>query len=144
MKALSSFSHVIAILLIVFVCSTAAPILMAIPDMYEVRHGGYALERHYDSISGRQWTTQVSLEKLEVVLNDMAYGMPLESCIEEKMTGDNKYTLHAGQNSKFEEVHEVQFIFITISIIIEGFHDFGTKIETALQTCPVVGRMRGF
>lgn len=120
MKALSIFSQVIAVLFVIFVSSTAAPVLMAIPDMYEVRDGGYALERHYDSISGRQWTTQVSLEKLEVVLNDMAYGLPLESCIEEKMTRDNKYADHAGQNSKFEEVHEVQFIFITIFVIFEG------------------------
>ena len=79
--------------------------------MYEVRDGR-AIERHVDFVSGREWKTEVNLERLEVVLNDVVYGLPFESCIEEKMTRDNKYPDQDGQNSRFEEVHQVNQITV--------------------------------
>ena len=73
--------------------------------MYEVRDGE-AFELHRDSVSG-QWKTKVNLERLEVVRNDLVFGLPFESCIEEKMARVNKYAASDGHNSRFEEVHQV-------------------------------------
>ena len=73
--------------------------------MYEVRDGE-AFELHHDSVSGQR-KTKVNLERLEVVRNDLVFGLPFESCIEEKMARVNKYTASDGHNSRFEEVHQV-------------------------------------
>ena len=73
--------------------------------MYEVRDGE-AFELHSDSVSG-QWKTKVNLERLEVVRNDLVFGLPFESCIEEKMARVSKYAASDGHNSRFEEVHQV-------------------------------------
>ena len=73
--------------------------------MYEVRDGE-AFELHRDSVSG-QWKTKVNLERLEVVRNDLVFGLPFESCKEEKMARVNKYAASDGHNSRFEEVHQV-------------------------------------
>ena len=102
----SIFSRILAILCSISAYTTGAPTLLAIPDMYEVRDGGYAIERHFDS-TGRQWKTQVNLERLEVVMNDVVYNLPFESCIEEKLTRDNKYEDYAGRKSRFDEIHKV-------------------------------------
>ena len=87
------------------VCSTATPQLITLPEMYEVRDGE-AFELHHDSVSGQR-KTKVNLERLEVVRNDLVFGLPFESCIEEKMARVNKYTASDGHNSRFEEVHQV-------------------------------------
>lgn len=87
------------------VCSTATPQLITLPDMYEVRDGE-AFELHRDSVNG-QWKTKVNLERLEVVRNDLVFGLPFESCKEEKMARVNKYAASDGHNSRFEEVHQV-------------------------------------
>ena len=73
--------------------------------MYEVRDGE-AFELHHDSVSGQR-KTKVNLERLEVVRNDLVFGLPFESCIEEKMARDNKYAASDGHNSRFKEVHQV-------------------------------------
>ena len=73
--------------------------------MYEVRDGE-AFELHHDSVSGQR-KTKVNLERLEVVRNDLVFGLPFESCIEEKMARVNKYAVSDGDNSRFEEVHQV-------------------------------------
>ena len=73
--------------------------------MYEVRDGE-AFELHRDSVSGQR-KTKVNLERLEVVRNDLVFGLPFESCKEEKMARVNKYAASDGHNSRFEEVHQV-------------------------------------
>lgn len=73
--------------------------------MYEVRDGE-AFELHHDSVSGQR-KTKVNLERLEVVRNDLIFGLPFESCIEEKTARVNKYAVSDGRNSRFEEVHQV-------------------------------------
>ena len=73
--------------------------------MYEVRDGE-AFQLHHDSVSGQR-KTKVNLERLEVVRNDLVFGLPFESCIEEKMARENKYAASDGHNSRFEEVHQV-------------------------------------
>ena len=73
--------------------------------MYEVRDGE-AFQLHHDSVSGQR-KTKVNLERLEVVRNDLVFGLPFESCIEEKMARENKYAASDGHNSRFEEVHLV-------------------------------------
>ena len=102
---------IFAILCLVFIRSSATPpVLIAIPDIYEVRSGGHALKEHYDSVTERHWKTEASLDRLELLLNDLAYNLPFETCIEEKMTRENKFADQAGQSFKFEEVHQVQLI----------------------------------
>ena len=108
---------IFAILRLIFIRSSATPFLVAIPDIYKVRSGGHALKEHYDSINGRQWKTKASLDRLELLLNDLAYNLPFETCIEEKMTRENKYADQGGQNVGFEEVHQVQFV-LTLEALI--------------------------
>ena len=105
---------IFAILCLVFIRSSATPpVLVAIPDIYEVRSGGHALKEHYDSVTERHWKTKASLDRLELLLNDLAYNLPFETCIEEKMTRENKFADQAGQSFGFEEVHQVQLILYT-------------------------------
>lgn len=101
---------IFAILCLIFIRSSATPVLVAIPDIYEVRSGGHALKEHYDSITERHWKTKASLDMLELLRNDLAYNLPFETCIEEKVTRENKFADQAGQSFGFEEVHQVQLI----------------------------------
>lgn len=97
-------------------CSTAAtpPMLFAIDDLYEFRDG-VVVETRVDS-EGVQWKTEVNLEKLDILNNDMVLSLPFESCLEEKFTGRNVYGDHAEQNSKFEEIHKVtRFSYVTLT-----------------------------
>lgn len=105
MEAKVVFILIFPIVYSTIVCSTATPQLITLPEMYEVRDGE-AFELHHDSVSGQR-KTKVNLERLEVVRNDLVFGLPFESCIEEKMARVNKYTASDGHNSRFEEVHQV-------------------------------------
>ena len=105
MEAKVVFILIFSIVYSTIVCSTASPQLITLPEMYEVRDGE-AFELHSDSVSG-QWKTKVNLERLEVVRNDLVFGLPFESCIEEKMARVSKYAASDGHNSRFEEVHQV-------------------------------------
>lgn len=80
------------------------------PDRYEVRDGIFKLAHRVDD-NGTQWTQKVSLERLEVLANDRALNLPFASCTEEKFTRQNKYADHLGQDSKFEEIHQVPLRF---------------------------------
>lgn len=86
--------------------ATASPTIISMPDRYEVRDGTFKLAHRVDD-NGTQWTQKVSLERLEVLENDKALNLPFASCTEEKFTGQNKYADHLGQDSKFEEIHQV-------------------------------------
>ena len=88
--------------------------LHAIHDLYEVGDDGIARE-HRVSEDGVQLKRRVSLEKLDVLTNDVVLSLPLESCLEDKLTGQNKYADHVEQNSKFEEIHQVMLSFATLS-----------------------------
>ena len=99
------FILIFSIVYSTIVRSTATPQLITLPEMYEVRDGE-AFELHHDSVRG-QGKTKVNLERLEVVRNDLVFGLPFESCIEEKMARVNKYAVSDGHNSRFEEVHQV-------------------------------------
>ena len=105
MEAKVVFRLIFSIVYSTIVCSTATPLLITLPEMYEVRDGE-AFQLHHDSVSGQR-KTKVNLERLEVVRNDLVFGLPFESCIEEKMTRDNKYAASDRHNSRFEEVHQV-------------------------------------
>lgn len=105
MEAKVVFILIFSIVYSTIVCSTATPQLITLPEMYEVRDGE-AFELHHDSVSGQR-KTKVNLERLEVVRNDLVFGLPFESCIEEKMARDNKYAASDGHNSRFKEVHQV-------------------------------------
>lgn len=109
MTAQFTFS-VLMFLFLIGMSSSSSPTMISNPDWYEVRDGSYSKAHRVDD-STAQWTQQVSLERLEVLANDMALHLPFESCTEEKLTRQNKYADHLGQNSKFEEVHQVLFSF---------------------------------
>lgn len=109
----TSLSGTFAILCSVFVCSTAAPTIFAIQDLYEVEDGGHAVTRHYDSATSRTWKSTVNLERLEVLKNDITHSLPFETCTEDKITSKNKHTDDvSGRNLGFKEVHQVMFILI--------------------------------
>ena len=105
MEAKVVFILIFSIVYSTIVCSTATPQLITLPEMYEVRDGE-AFRLHHDSVSGQR-KIKVNLERLEVVQNDLVFGLPFESCIEEKMARVNKYAASDGHNSRFEEVHQV-------------------------------------
>lgn len=88
------------------VSSASTPTIISNPDTYEAQDGIYITEHRVDD-SGTKWTQKASLGRLEVLANDMALNLPFESCMEEKLTRQNKYTDHLGQNSKFKEIHQV-------------------------------------
>ena len=90
--------------------AASSPAVISMPDRYEVRDGTLKLAHRTDD-NGTQWTQKVSLERLEVLANDRALNLPLASCIEEKFTRQNKYADHLGQDSKFEEIHQVLLRF---------------------------------
>ena len=87
-----------------------SPTVISMQDWYEVRDGTVKLTHRVDD-NGTQWTQKVSLERLEVLANDRALNLPLASCTEEKLTRQNKYADHLGQDSKFEEIHQVPLRF---------------------------------
>ena len=87
---------------------SSTPTLISVQDWYEVRDGSYAIEQRVDD-KGDQWSKEVSLDRLEVLVNDAVLNMTFETCIEDKSTQQNKYADHAGQNSKFQEVHQVHW-----------------------------------
>lgn len=87
-----------------------SPAVISMPDRYEVRDGIFKLAHRLDD-NGTQWTQKVSLERLEVLANDRALNLPFASCTEEKFTRQNKYADHLGQDSKFEEIHQVPLRF---------------------------------
>lgn len=91
----------------IHIASTSTPTIISIQDWYEVRDGGYVVERRVDD-KGAQWTQKASLDRLEVLANDIALNLTLESCTEDKSTQQNLYADHGGQNSKFQEVHQVR------------------------------------
>ena len=102
-----------SLLLIIFMgifTVAPSPTVISMPDWYEVRDGTFKLAHRVDD-NGTQWTQKVSLERLEVLANDRALNLPLASCTEEKLTRQNKYADHLGQDSKFEEIHQVPLRF---------------------------------
>lgn len=112
LKMATGFTFIILVLsLCSSVLSDSTPVIISNPDRYEVRDGRYYIEHLVDQ-SGTRWTRKVSLERLEVLANDMILDLPFESCTEEKLTRQNKYADHLGQNSKFEEIHQVIFSFV--------------------------------
>ena len=86
--------------------------LYAIVDLYEVRDDGNAVEQRFGD-DDVKWETRVNLKKLEVLTNDGVLSLPFKSCLDDKITGQNKYADRAEQTSKFEEIHEVMFGFVT-------------------------------
>ena len=86
--------------------ATPSPTVISMPDQYEVRDGTLKLAHRVDD-NGTQWTQKVILERLEVLANDRALDLPFASCTEEKFTRQNKYADDLGQDSKFEEIHQV-------------------------------------
>ena len=86
--------------------------LFANDDLYEVGDGGNVVEHRVDN-EGVPWKQQADLHRLEVLSNDLVTGLPFKSCIEEKLTRQIKYGDYAGKNSKFEEIHQVMFSFLT-------------------------------
>ena len=109
MKANYSF-RILAIVLCNYAWSSATPSVHAISDLYEVDGDGNAFEHRVDS-EGKQWKRKVNLKRLEVLSNDVVFGLPFDSCIEDKLT--NIYVKHDLQKSKFEEIHQVRFSFVT-------------------------------
>lgn len=101
-------------LFLIVLSFASSPMIIANPDWYEVRDGSYGKANRVDE-SGAQWTQKVSLERLEVLENDLAFNLPFESCTEDKLTRQNKYADHLGQNSKFVEVHQVLFSFYLLT-----------------------------
>ena len=83
-----------------------SPAVISMPDQYEVRDGTLKLAHRVDD-NGTHWTQRVILERLEVLANDRAVNLPFASCTEEKFTRQDKYADHLGQDSKFEEIHQV-------------------------------------
>ena len=107
-----------------------SPTVISMPDWYEVRDGTFKLAHRVDD-NGTQWTQKVSLERLEVLANDRALNLPLASCTEEKFTRQNKYADHLGQDSKFEEIHQVPLRFYLLinvnDIALLAFLEWGKK-----------------
>ena len=102
------FRSILVCLLLNYVWSSPTPLLYANDDIYEVQNDGN-VEEHRLNSKGVQWKIQTNLHRLEVLSNDRASKIPLESCIEEKLTGQIKYEDQGEKNSKFEEIHEVMF-----------------------------------
>lgn len=91
--------------------------LHAIADLYEIGDDGNAVE-HRVREGGVQWKRQVNLKKLEVLANDVVLSLPYESCLEDKLTGQNKYSDHDEQNSKFEEIHQVIIMLSFVTFFV--------------------------
>lgn len=102
------FHPIIVYLLFNYVWSSPAPTLYANDDLYEVLNEGKA-EEHRVNNKGVQWKIQVNLNRLEVLSNDVAVGIPSKSCVEEKLTRQIKYGDQEEKISKFEEIHKVMF-----------------------------------
>ena len=103
--------RVLAIVFFNFASSTATPMLFAIADLYEVGADGKAMELLVTD--GVQWKRTVNLKKLEILTNDVVLSLPHESCLEDKLTRQKRYGDNAEQKSKFEEIHQVMFSFVT-------------------------------
>lgn len=111
MKANFISLRVLAIVFLNFAASTATPTLFAISDLYEVGADGKAMEL---LVTDRvQWKRSANLKNLEILTNDVVLSLPYESCVEDKLTGQNKYGDNAEEKSKFEEIHQVLFSFVT-------------------------------
>lgn len=114
MKAKYTTFHILAIVLLNYAWSTwssATPSLYVVSDLYEVAGDGNTFEHRVDN-EGKQWKRKVNLERLEVLSNDLAFGLPFDSCLEDKLT--NIHDKHDEQKSKFEEIHQVRFSFVTL------------------------------
>lgn len=105
-----TFSLLVLSLFIGIFTAASSPAIISVPDRYEVRDGTFNKAHRVDD-NGTQWTQKVNLERLEVLANDRAINLPFASCTEEKLTTRNKYTDHLGQDSKFEEIHQVLLRF---------------------------------
>ncbi len=90
--------------------------LYAITDLYEVGDDGNAVE-HRVGEDGVQWKRQVNLKKLEVLTNDVVLSLPYKSCLEDKLTGQNKFADHDEQNSKFVEIHQVIIMLSFVTFV---------------------------
>ena len=114
MKANYTTLRILAIVLLNYAWSTwssVTPSLYAISDLYEVVGDGNAFEHRVDN-EGKQWKRKVNLKRLEVLSNDVALGLPFDSCLEDKLT--NIHGKHDEQKWKFEEIHQVRFSFATL------------------------------
>ena len=96
----------LTILFVIRSSTSSTPTLIPKEDLYEVRDGSYWTERRIDE-KGDHWTRQANLDRLEVLANDAVLNLTFRSCIEDKSTEQNQYADDAGQNSKFEDVHQV-------------------------------------
>lgn len=92
----------LTILFVIRSSTSSTPTLIPKEDLYEVRDGSYSTERRIDQ-KGDHWTRQANLDRLEVLANDAVLNLTFRSCIEDK----NQYADDVGQNSKFEDVHQV-------------------------------------
>ena len=110
MKANYVSFRILAVVLCNYAWSSATPSLHTISDLYEVDGNGNAFEHRVDS-EGKQWKRKVNLKRLEVLSNDVVLGLPYDSCLEDKLT--NIYDKRDKQKSKFEEIHQVRFSFVT-------------------------------
>lgn len=96
----------LTILFVIRSSTSSTPTLIPKEDLYEVRDGSYSTERRIDH-KGDHWTRQANLDRLEVLANDAVLNLTFRSCIEDKSTEQNQYADDVGQNSKFEDVHQV-------------------------------------
>ena len=107
----------LTILFVIRSSTSSTPTLIPKEDLYEVRDGSYSTERRIDQ-KGDHWTRQANLDRLEVLANDAVLNLTFRSCIEDKSTEQNQYADDVGQNSKFEDVHQVfKSLFVSHSTI---------------------------
>ena len=102
-----------AILFVIPSSTSSTPTLIPEEDLHEVRDGSYSTERRIDE-KGDHWTRQANFDRLEVLANDAVLNLTFRSCIEGKSAEQNQYADDVGQNSKFEDVHQVfknRFVF---------------------------------
>ena len=101
----------LTILFVIRSSTSSTPTLIPKEDLYEVRDGSYSTERRIDQ-------KQANLDRLEVLANDAVLNLTFRSCIEDKSTEQNQYADDVGQNSKFEDVHQVfKSLFVSHSTI---------------------------